>query len=726
MPRALRTLAGVVATVTLAVLAQTAGAASFAYDANTDVLRLTAATGEVVIIEDTSDPSTVPPTFGYVVSATSAGVTVPWTGSNRAGLFAYTVPVPGSPPEHGLTIQPDGSGGLPLERIEIVDDTGAAEVRIAGGAEPYRDPISVALGNALSLVRVDASGVAPISFGTTSLSISAPEIQLYDDITAASSITLASSNPIKLMKPPPGTGRPVLSLTASALVSTTAIVGNASATMNALEVQGPWRAGTVTSTALITAPGTTRLLGNLTATDGVDLGALEIGGEGIRRTITSPDIAVDTVAGGFSACGAPDVVGMCDVDAQSPGGGEVTFAGDLRTAGGGSGMGVIEVTGDTRLWGDITAPDAEVTLAGDLRLRGGPTRRITARFLQTLGGLEQDQSTCGAAEMSGCAGVGPYTPPVPTTDVVVDALWTNALTAYLPGSITALQPVITPSTGVMNSTLQSGGTLDLRGGVSVGQTGALTLSGAPTILAGVRQPLAAGSIGASSGSGPCTPGPLMVLGNWRLTAPIECLSTLTTSGGTATLAADVTTDAHQAYGGPVVLDLGSGTRTLRAGGGSDVAFNGGAVSAAWAPATGAVGSYTASLSPAGNTCTTPDASTTCSFGSVARAPIVVASVTANARSETPSAAPGEAAERPLPSGRTTRRQVARGSKTVLTRLIVPPASRGTRRWSEKGPCSIARGRLVAPRRAATCTVSLSVARHRRTPAWTGRATVVIR
>ena len=54
MPRALHTLAGVVATVTLAVLAQTAGAASFAYDADTDVLRLTAATGEVVMLEPTS------------------------------------------------------------------------------------------------------------------------------------------------------------------------------------------------------------------------------------------------------------------------------------------------------------------------------------------------------------------------------------------------------------------------------------------------------------------------------------------------------------------------------------------------------------------------------------------------------------------------------------------------------------------------------------------------
>jgi hypothetical protein len=180
VPRALRTLAGVVAAVTLSVLAQTAGAASFAYDAETDVLRLTAATDEVIIIEDTSNSSTVPTTVRYLVSATSAGVSVPWAGTDLAGLVADTVP--GSPPEHGLRIEPDVSGGLPLERIEIVDDTGEAEVRIAGGGEPYRDPISVALGHELSLVRVDANGVAPISFGTTSLSISAPEIQLDDDI----------------------------------------------------------------------------------------------------------------------------------------------------------------------------------------------------------------------------------------------------------------------------------------------------------------------------------------------------------------------------------------------------------------------------------------------------------------------------------------------------------------------------------------------------------------
>lgn len=723
MPRAPRTLAGIAATVAIAVLAPAASAASFSYDAGTRVLTLTAAAGEMVTLEDTSP---APGSAQYMASASSGGVPVAWTGTNRAGLLAYTVP--GSPPAHGLTIMPDVSGGLPLERIEVVDDTGPVEVVVAGGAEPYADPISVALGNAASLVRVDANGVAPISFGTASLAVSAPEIRLSDDISAASSITLASSNPIKLMKPNPGTGLPTLSLTASSLVNTTAIVGNATGTANMLAVHGPWRAGPVTGTAEITAAGTTRLLGDLTASDAVELGPVEVGGFAIRRTITSPTISVGAVSGGFSACGAPDVVGMCDIDAQTPGGGEITFAGDVLMGGEVRDMGVVEVTGAARLDADINAPTAELLFHDELLLGGAARRSITAGVLHTLGGLGPDVTPCASSGISICAGVGVHSPAVPTTDLVVDALWVNALTAYMPGSITTLQPVLTPTTGIRASTIQSAGPVDLRAGVSIEQTGSMTLAGAPTILAGVTPAANVGSVGPAVDPGPCAAGPLLVLGNWRLTAPIECLSTLTTADGTATLAADVTTQAHQAYGGPVVLALGSGTRTLRGGGASDVAFNGGPVSAVWAPSGGDIGSYTASLSPAGHACTTPDASTTCSFGSVAPAPTVVASVRANARAAAPAptAQAGGLVTRPLPSGRTTRRQVARGSRTALTALIVPPASRGARRWSEKGPCSIIRGRLVAPRRAATCTLTLSVSRYRRTPAWTGRATVVIR
>ena len=321
--------------------------------------------------------------------------------------------------------------------------------------------------------------------------------------------------------------------------------------------------------------------------------------------------------------------------------------------------------------------------------------------------------------------MGVLAPPVPTTAVVVDALWVNALTAYMPVSITALQRVLTPVTGTRTSSIQSGGTLDLSGGVAVNDGGSLILSGAPTILAGVAPGPAAGSVGPSAGAGPCTPGPLQMIGDWRLTAPIECLSTLATADGTTTLGADVTTRAQQSYAGPVVLAVGTGTRTLTAGGGTDVAFNGGAVSAAWDAASGEVESYTATLAPHGHRCTAPGSATTCSFGGVGPAPVVTASVTST-RSTTKPAAGSEATTRPGAAARGTTRRVARGSRTRLTALITPPASRGTRRWSESGPCTLAGARLVAPRRRATCVLTLRVARYRGTPAWSGRATVIVR
>ncbi len=725
MPRALRTFAGIVA---LTVLAQTAGAASFSYDATTRVLRLTAAAGEVLHVESSS-PGPGSPL--YLISASAGGVPAAWTGTNRPGLLAFSVPT--SPPGYGLTIEPDVTGGLPLDHIEVIDDTGPVEVTVAGGAQPYADPISVSLANASSIALVHDAEGDPIAFGTASLSVNAPEIRLRSDIVTAGSLRLVSSNPIKLMKPAPVTGLPTLSLTASTLVATSAIVGNATGTANVLSVNGPWQTYTVTNTARIAAPGTTRLLGDLSAAIVVDLGPLEVGGYGIRRTITSPVIDVGSVTGAFSACGGPDVVGMCDVGAQAPAsGGEITFDGDVFSTGDWRDLTAVEVTGAAHLTGDINAPIGGMVFRDRLTIGGAATRRITAGMLQTLGGLGQDLAPCASGAISGCAGVGVHIPPVPTTDLVVDALWVNALTAYMPGSITALQPVLTPVTGIRTSTIQSGGRVDLRAGASIAHGGSLTLSGAPTILAGVRPPAAPGSIGTSVDPGPCAPGPLLVIGDWHLTAPIECLSTLTTAQGTSTVSADVTTDAHQGYGGPVVLDLGSGARTLRAGGGSNVAFNGGAVSATWSPATGDVASYTATLTPSGDSCTTPDASTACALGSIAPAPQVTASVRANARAAAPAAGTGTGTggsgpvTRPLPTGTTTRRRVARGSRTVLTRLIVPPASRGVRTWSERGPCGILRGRLVAPRRPATCTLSLAVARYRRTSAWTGRATVVIR
>jgi len=725
--RAPRILIGILAVAILGVLAPAASAASFSYDAGTQVLRLTGASGEDITIETTGSAGSPE----YLASASLAGASTAWTGTNRAGLLAYSVPI--SPPQHGLTIQPDVAGGLPLARIEVVDDTGPVNVIVAGGQEspgsnpiPYADPIEVSLTQASSIARVYDAEHDPISIGTTSLLINAPEVRLQDDIAAAGSITLVSANPIKLLKPNPGLGSPTVSLTASTLVSTTAIVGNASGTANALHVQGPWRAGTVTAAQSILATGTTRLLGNLTASGDVDLGAVEVGGYGVLRTITSPGITVGAVTGGFSACGGPDVIGMCHVDAQAPAsGGVITFDGDVTIAGEVRDIDTLEVTGATRLWDDITSPVGTATFHGALTIGGSATRRITTAVLETLGGLGQDLAPCGIGGIYACAGMGMLTPPVPTTALVVDALWVNAFTAYMPASITALQRVVTPVSGTRTSSIQSGGMLDLRGGVTVNDGGSLVLAGAPTILAGAAPGPAAGSVGPSVGTGPCTPGPLQVIGDWRLTAPIECLSTLATADGTTTLGADVTTQAQQSYGGPVVLAVGTGTRTLVAGGGTNVAFNGGSVSASWDPAAGEVESYTATLAPHGHHCTAPGTATTCSFGGIGPAPVVTATVAATPAGAKP-AAGSAATTRPAAAARETTRRVARGSRTRLTALITPPASRGTRRWSESGPCTIAGARLVAPRRRATCTLTLRVARYRGTPAWSGRATVIVR
>jgi hypothetical protein len=69
--------------------------------------------------------------------------------------------------------------------------------------------------------------------------------------------------------------------------------------------------------------------------------------------------------------------------------------------------------------------------------------------------------------------------------------------------------------------------------------------------------------------------------------------------------------------------------------------------------------------------------------------------------------------------------VARGSRTTLTKLITPPAVRGKRTWSERGQCVIDDRMLVAPKRRATCTLTLKIQRGGAVT-WTGRATIAVR
>lgn len=68
--------------------------------------------------------------------------------------------------------------------------------------------------------------------------------------------------------------------------------------------------------------------------------------------------------------------------------------------------------------------------------------------------------------------------------------------------------------------------------------------------------------------------------------------------------------------------------------------------------------------------------------------------------------------------------VAKQSKTLLNSLLTTP-SQGTKTWSESGKCSIVRGRLVAPKVAATCKVTLRVAKAGKYPVMRTTVNVVV-
>ena len=711
MPRSLRASLVGIALLAFGVLASTASAASFSYDAGSQELTLTGGTGETIHIETTDAGQ-------YGISATVSGNTVPWSGTNRAGILAYAT----ADPIYGLTVLSASSGqagSVPLSRINIVDDTGATSVIVSGGTEPYRDPVSVNLGNAMSTARIDRSNGAPILFGTTSLSINAPSILVMNSIGSADTVWLRSTaSPILLGN---GGSEPTAkSITATTRVLTSAINGNS----KDLTVHGPWRTDGVSGAHEIHDNSAVAARGDLSATNLIALGDLAVSASAYpQRTITAPTIVLDgsvhqqvgcadaeITCGSFDAAGGPGAAGA-----------GLKLDGAVTALGRWSDMGNIEVTGPTHLAADVS-DIWNVQFDDRVYLSGAATRTVQADLITAREGMEAE-ANCGAGSVGGLSTCSADTAsaPIRTSNLVIDGEFSTKGTTYMPGDIT-LRGHTTALGGNAVTNLQAGGTLNVAGGLSVPPTGSAFLSGAPTILAGMPAQVGNGSIDAAD---VCEAGPVTVTGNLRVTAPIECVGSLSTVLGAVTLGADVTSDRFQSYAGPTTVALGSAGVRLRSRGGALVNFPEGGVSASWDAADGDIASYTATAQPSGTSCTWTSGPLTCSLGAIPSAGDMQFSVASTPR---PPAAgsPKAGAEAPLPTGRTTPRTVARGSRTPLTRLIVPPVSRGARRWSERGPCSIRAGRLVAPNRAGTCTVSLRVARYRRTPPWTGRATVTVR
>ena len=72
-----------------------------------------------------------------------------------------------------------------------------------------------------------------------------------------------------------------------------------------------------------------------------------------------------------------------------------------------------------------------------------------------------------------------------------------------------------------------------------------------------------------------------------------------------------------------------------------------------------------------------------------------------------------------------RTEVRRSTRTALTSLVTP-VSKGRRSWSVSSPCRISAGRLVAPRRATSCFLTLKVGKTRTMSATSIRMKVVVR
>ena len=705
----------------LGLLASTASAASFSYDAGTRELTLTGGAGETIHIE-TTDPGQ------YGISATLNGNTVQWSGTNLTGILAWTAGA-----QHGLNVLSASSGqgnSVPLSAIRVVDDTGQVTVSIAGGrnadthqTQPYLDPLAVVLNNADSEVRIERWNGEPISFGSTTLNVTAPRIIMMHSIEAADTVWLRSTIwPIFLGDD--GSGRTVKSITATTRVLTSAIDGNG---MD-LTVNGPWRTDGVSLAHDIRANSTVAATGGLSASNLIALGDLAVTSPAYPPlAITAPTIILQGSVHQQVGCADAEITG-CSLDAAGgPGatGAGLKLDGEVSALGPWSNMGTIEVTGETHLAADIS--DVSNLAFGDTAyLSGTATRSIQADNITAREGIEAEPNCVGGAVSNqAICNAGIASVPVRTSNLVVDGAFSTKGTTNMPGDIT-LKGITSVLSGSPSTTasLHAGGTLDIAGGLSVLPTSSASLTGATTILAGMPPTNGVGSIDAADA---CEGGPVTVTGDLRVTAPIECVGSLTTVLGNVTLGADVTSDSYQLYTGPTNIALGAGSIRLRSESGALVNFPEGGVSASWSAAAGDIASYTATAQPSGASCTWTSGPLTCALGAVPSASDMQFSVTSTPRpASTPSKAPTAATDGPLPTGRTSRRTVARGSRTPLTRLIVPPASRGKRTWSETGPCTIRSGRLVAPRRASTCKIALRVAKYRTTPAWTGRATVTIK
>ena len=79
----------------------------------------------------------------------------------------------------------------------------------------------------------------------------------------------------------------------------------------------------------------------------------------------------------------------------------------------------------------------------------------------------------------------------------------------------------------------------------------------------------------------------------------------------------------------------------------------------------------------------------------------------------------------VPAATTSKKTVKKGSRTALGSLI-KKVGKGTSKWKVTGLCKIVRGKLVAPKKVATCTLTLTQAKYKTTPKRIRKITVKVK
>lgn len=131
--------------------------------------------------------------------------------------------------------------------------------------------------------------------------------------------------------------------------------------------------------------------------------------------------------------------------------------------------------------------------------------------------------------------------------------------------------------------------------------------------------------------------------------------------------------------------------------------------------------YTLTASPGGRKCITKK--TSCTITKLKNGTNYRFSMTT--KSPTAKVSTSKLVVRARPGFTVKKTTVAPRSRTTLGSLLTT-ISKGQKTWSETGTCSIVSGRLVAPRKKATCVVTLRVARTAKHPAMSTRLAVVVK